>query len=158
ARVSQDTVQSSTYLFVQKETDQESDLQYFEARYMTAEVARFLSVDPVITNRMALLVPQRQHAYAYAANNPLRLTDSGALAPEEGKATSETKKDDTAGKTIETVAPLVSSGGDTAEITGVSKQLTIGTNATFYGPGTGPGGRGAFLGNPSVKTASVIGV
>lgn len=65
------------YLFNHKERDAESNLQYFEARYLTAPLARFNRVDPAAENPPdeAIADPQQLNAYAYARNNPITLTD-----------------------------------------------------------------------------------
>lgn len=65
------------YLFSQKERDAESGLQYFEARYLAATLARFNRVDPMVENPPdeAIADPQLLNAYSYARNNPLVLVD-----------------------------------------------------------------------------------
>lgn len=71
-------------LFTGKERDQETNLDYFEARYFGAAQGRFTSADPfnIITraeNRehfeTYLSQPQNWNAYVYTWNNPLRYTD-----------------------------------------------------------------------------------
>ncbi|MBI2926734.1 MAG: hypothetical protein HYY24_13640 [Verrucomicrobia bacterium] len=62
------------YAFSQKERDQESRLDYFEARYYSPVLSRFLSVDPINS-------PKARNAYAYAANNPVRYVDPSGLEP-----------------------------------------------------------------------------
>jgi RHS repeat-associated protein len=49
-------------------------LDYMHARYYSPGVGRFLSIDPAIS-ASSLRVPQRWNRYAYAMNNPIRLTD-----------------------------------------------------------------------------------
>ncbi len=66
---------SDTRRFTGKERDPESGLDYFGARYYSAPVARFTSVDPVYTWSENLADPERWNRYAYARNNPLRYTD-----------------------------------------------------------------------------------
>jgi RHS repeat-associated protein len=61
--------------FTGKERDQETGLDYFGARYYSAPLGRFTSVDPVYTWWENLLDPQRWNRYAYARNNPLRYVD-----------------------------------------------------------------------------------
>lgn len=70
-------VSPNRYLFSQKERDEETDLQYFEARYLVASLGRFNRVDPAVEDvpEAALQDPQLLHAYAYAGNNPVALQD-----------------------------------------------------------------------------------
>ncbi|MEK7794377.1 MAG: toxin TcdB middle/N-terminal domain-containing protein [Candidatus Hydrogenedentota bacterium] len=80
ARFEADAARSVTpnvYLFSQKERDAESNLQYFESRYLVASLARFNRVDPVVDNypTAAMLDPQLQNTYSYARNNPVALQD-----------------------------------------------------------------------------------
>jgi RHS repeat-associated protein len=72
------------YGFTQKETDRESGLNYFEARYHSGPLARFLSFDPMIQRldalkadelRNVLTQPAKFNPFVYALNNPLRYTD-----------------------------------------------------------------------------------
>lgn len=71
------SLESEPYKFSQKEIDEETGLQYFEARYLDGALARFLSVDPVL--RQALQrpfeEPQRLNAYSYSLNRPLIYQD-----------------------------------------------------------------------------------
>jgi RHS repeat-associated protein len=71
------------YQYTGKELDKETGLMYFEARYMDAVTGRFVSVDPlaVAPPESMLLNPQFIHAYAYAANNPVRFVDPDGLGP-----------------------------------------------------------------------------
>ena len=62
-------------LFAGQERDPETDFDYFGARYFSANVGRFTTVDPVLNVDASLLDPQRWNAYAYTRNNPLRLVD-----------------------------------------------------------------------------------
>jgi RHS repeat-associated protein len=76
------------YHFGQKERDQESGLHYFETRYLSAQLARFVTVDPKYANPEALAPaelarffsnPQEMNLYAYVNNNPLRYVDPTGL-------------------------------------------------------------------------------
>jgi len=53
----------------------DANLDYMHARYYLPYTGRFLSVDPVIDVKKALVEPQRWNRYAYVTNNPLRYTD-----------------------------------------------------------------------------------
>ena len=84
-RISHRRTSSKTepYKFTQKELDDETGLQYFEARYYHGQLARFLSVDPVLTSLtpLSLEEPQRLNAYNYSLNRPLIYGDpSGEFA------------------------------------------------------------------------------
>jgi len=48
---------------------------YFGARYYSAPVGRFTTVDPSMTIQENVLDPQRWNRYAYGRNNPLRYVD-----------------------------------------------------------------------------------
>jgi RHS repeat-associated protein len=73
------------YLFEQKELDEETGLQYFEARYLSGPLSRFVSVDPEIDPRGLGENPQLLNPYAYGANNPLTEVDpDGRIISIEG--------------------------------------------------------------------------
>ncbi|MCO6435512.1 MAG: VCBS repeat-containing protein [Phycisphaerae bacterium] len=72
------------YGFAQKEQDEESRLQYFEARCLAGAVGRFISPDPKYGSPGMLLPdelqgylsqPRKANLYAYVQNNPLNRTD-----------------------------------------------------------------------------------
>lgn len=75
--------------FVGKERDEESDLDYFGARFHYAKVGRFLSVDSVRTIDSSsgrvissfLENSQRQNTYAYSLNNPYKYVDPDGELP-----------------------------------------------------------------------------
>jgi RHS repeat-associated protein len=69
------------YGFAQKERDKETDLHYFEARFLRPSLGRFLRVDPLLeyVPPRILGVPQALNGYSYAQGNPLSWEDpSGA--------------------------------------------------------------------------------
>ena len=77
-------VLSAKYLFTGKELDQESELQYFEARYYDGVLGRFISVDPLYLGIESsensewselLTNPQLLNIYSYTINNPLNHVD-----------------------------------------------------------------------------------
>ena len=65
------------YQFAQKERDRETNLHYFEARYLASPLARFLQVDPAVVRvpEAALMDPQALQAYGYGRGNPLTYRD-----------------------------------------------------------------------------------
>lgn len=75
--------------FVGKEKDEETGLNYFGARYLSAGTGRFLAADPVRAvdantgkiNSTILQNPHRVNLYAYSLNNPLRYVDPDGQIP-----------------------------------------------------------------------------
>ena len=74
---------ASDYKFTGKERDDESGLQYFEARYLIGHVGCFASVDPLYAeverpdkNDSTL---RSSNPYAYGLHNPLRFYDPDGL-------------------------------------------------------------------------------
>ncbi|MBK1835056.1 hypothetical protein JIN78_13380 [Roseibacillus ishigakijimensis] len=65
------------YGFTQKEQDAESDLHYFEARYLCASLGRFNRVDPVdaVSEAVRICLPKTQNSYSYSRNNPVVFVD-----------------------------------------------------------------------------------
>ncbi|HVR37046.1 MAG TPA: RHS repeat-associated core domain-containing protein [Methylomirabilota bacterium] len=78
-------IPGSYYRFTQKERDAESELNYFEARYHSSTLARFLSSDPLSTLELndqaknLLNTPSRLNPYSYAINNFLNRIDPSGL-------------------------------------------------------------------------------
>ena len=75
------TAQSSDYKFTGKERDLESDLQYFEARFLGSYIPRFMSVDPLaeVLGADWLVDPQKLNP-PYTENRPVTFHDpSGNL-------------------------------------------------------------------------------
>lgn len=75
---------TTDYKFTGKERDDESDLQYFEARYLVGHIGRFASVDPLYVEvdsidkekfQRFLSNPQEMNFYVYGGNNPLKFMD-----------------------------------------------------------------------------------
>lgn len=66
------------YQFTQKERDQESGLEYFEARYLVSIPGRFAGVDALAGRPPGewLSSPNRLNPYALCYNNPLAYSDS----------------------------------------------------------------------------------
>ncbi|GBD99841.1 tRNA nuclease WapA precursor [bacterium BMS3Abin07] len=120
--------------FVGKEKDKETGLHYFGARYYSAEIGRFLAVDPVgpvdpMTGKVNgdfLANPQQLNMYAYSLNNPYRYLDpNGAWAADVHSGIGNRK-----GYGTYTWAKQV--GFSESE----AKSIAIGNNATDIGPGT----------------------
>ena len=67
------------FRFTGKELDSETALQYFGARYLDNQFARFQSVDPFLLRGAdlprVLADPQQLNSYSYARGNPLILID-----------------------------------------------------------------------------------
>ena len=64
--------------FTGKERDDESDLDYFLARYFGASLGRFTSPDPLLNSGRPWL-PQSWNRYSYSLNNPLLYTDPSGM-------------------------------------------------------------------------------
>ena len=60
--------------FTGQERDEESDLDYFLARYYSGPMGRFLSVDPLLSSGRPD-DPQTWNKYQYVGGNPLSFTD-----------------------------------------------------------------------------------
>ena len=70
----------TTQKFTGKERDQETGLDFFQARYFGSSQGRFTSPDP---GPWILLNPQSYNAYSYGLNNPLRYGDEDGLTPQD---------------------------------------------------------------------------
>lgn len=84
-------VQQEAYAFTQKETDLESHLIYFEARFLVSPVGRFSRVDPLVAAMPGswLEMPQRLSGYAYCSSNPIQRTDPSGCEEEVPAPVSE---------------------------------------------------------------------
>jgi RHS repeat-associated protein len=61
--------------FTAKERDDETGLDYFNARYYASTQGRFTSIDPVFITEDRIVDPQQLNLYGYARSNPLLYTD-----------------------------------------------------------------------------------
>ena len=61
--------------FVGYERDNESELDFAEARYYNSKHGRFTTTDPVLMSKDKKLNPQEINLYAYCKNNPLAYVD-----------------------------------------------------------------------------------
>lgn len=66
--------------FTGKERDSESGNDYFNARYMSSSMGRFLSPDPSNLS-VDWWLPQTWNRYTYGLNNPLTMVDKNGLWP-----------------------------------------------------------------------------
>jgi RHS repeat-associated protein len=69
---------TQNYKFTAKERDSESGLDTFGARYYSASMARFTSVDPK-PGSAHLAEPQSWNKYTYTRNNPLKYIDPDGM-------------------------------------------------------------------------------
>ena len=70
--------------YIGQEYDQDTGLNYLNARYYNATLARFISQDPMFWNFDSawLVDPQNQNSYSYARNNPIIGSDPSGLIVE----------------------------------------------------------------------------
>jgi RHS repeat-associated protein len=61
--------------FASKQRDDETGLDFSEARYYASTQGRFTSIDPILITEGRLIDPQQINLYNYARNNPLRFSD-----------------------------------------------------------------------------------
>ena len=61
--------------FTAKKRDNETGLDYFNARYFSAPLGRFISPDPLYIEARRLADPQQLNLYSYVRNNPLKFRD-----------------------------------------------------------------------------------
>lgn len=66
--------------YIGEEYDAETGLNYLNARYYNATLARFISQDPMFWEQQNLSDPQSLNSYSYAQNNPITLSDSTGRA------------------------------------------------------------------------------
>lgn len=75
--------------FTAAERDDETSLDYMQARYYSSRQGRFISVDPLLSSGNPAN-PKTWNRYVYALNNPLRYKDPTGLDPEDGQSTTGT--------------------------------------------------------------------
>ncbi len=61
------------------ERDNETTLDFMQARYFSSAQGRFTSYDPLFVNLKRLIDPQRLNLYSYCRNNPLKYTDKDGV-------------------------------------------------------------------------------
>jgi RHS repeat-associated protein len=83
----------TSHKFTGKERDgtilTETGLDYFGARYYSSQYGRFMGVDPLWVKADRILDPQRLNLYAYARNNPPKLTDPTGMDVNLGRCASD---------------------------------------------------------------------
>jgi len=77
-------VPSSPNKFLDQKYDEQTGLNYLNARYYNSAIGRFISQDPVslATPEKLLEDPQQLNFYSYARNNPITLSDPTGLKVE----------------------------------------------------------------------------
>jgi RHS repeat-associated protein len=70
---------STTHKFTSKERDTESNLEYFEARYNSSTLGRFMVPD---SGPLDVENPETFNRYTYALNNPIAYTDPDGRDPQ----------------------------------------------------------------------------
>lgn len=73
------TSDSTRQRFTGYEKDDESGLDFAQARYYSSFQARFTSIDPIRISKSRLYDPQRINLYSYVRNNPLIYKDTLGL-------------------------------------------------------------------------------
>src|SRR3989344_3957748 len=68
--------------------DQDTGLNYLNARYYNSNIGRFISQDPMFWSLPSELLsdPQQLNSYSYVRNNPIVGSDPSGLIPEPGEA------------------------------------------------------------------------
>jgi RHS repeat-associated protein len=74
--------------FTSKERDNETGLDYFDARYFASSQGRFTSTDPLQASARPS-TPQTWDRYSYVVNNPLNLVDPTGLADDDPQKNKE---------------------------------------------------------------------
>lgn len=80
-RMSYSQGELQNYKFAGQEKDRENNLQYFQNRYYSPVLARFMSIDPLLVGdtEKVLSDPQQLNTYSYSRNNPLTYIDPQGL-------------------------------------------------------------------------------
>jgi len=158
------------YGFGAKEQDAESDLQYFEARYLAGPESRFITPDPKFVSPAMLppdelsaflMQPQKLNPYSYVMNNPLKYSDPSGLDVNEtsvdelehGSHTIETGATCTEATLVEGAEVLehASEGAAFLKALGITAGgLSVATSATRFASHPS-----AESGNDLVKTTAI---
>lgn len=89
---SSEALSELTTRFTGKERDQETGLDFFEARYFSSAQGRFTSPDPITVTPGRVADPQQLNLYAYARNNPLKYVDPTGMIIDLSQLSEEDKK------------------------------------------------------------------
>lgn len=77
--------------FTLKERDNETGLDFFEARYYASMQGRFTSADPLLASARTW-APQSWNRYSYVLNNPLKLVDPTGMVDDDPQKKGEEQK------------------------------------------------------------------
>ena len=136
------------YKFTGKEKDEESEMYYFEARYLSGLLGRFLSVDLFYTEidglegkkiNNLLKNSQNLNLYQYVQNNAVNAIDPSGLAHIYSQSTGKLTREN------------FSSNPSNFETTGTALQI----NRTLVG--TGYSGHGEGINNPEKQDVENVG-
>jgi len=70
--------------FTEKSRDDETDLDYFNERFLSFQLQRFLSVDKLMVTFPKLIDPQQLNLYSYVRNNPIIYIDPTGMTIDIG--------------------------------------------------------------------------
>jgi RHS repeat-associated protein len=79
--------------FTSHERDDETGLDFMQARYYSSLQGRFTSVDPINVTVGRMLDPQQFNLYSYVRNNPLAYTDPTGMNPQETEEDKRKKRE-----------------------------------------------------------------
>jgi RHS repeat-associated protein len=153
------TVSGSPFTYAGREFDQKSGLYYFRARYYDPRTGRFVSEDPVF----------HVNAYAYAANDPINLSDSTGAQPavEYALLTQKTSADvnnaeciggvvsTIAGVAAAAIAEALGGGAPTSEATNAAMLSGLKANEAGCVAGSAGGAGGRSVRGAAANTGRV---
>lgn len=84
---------SNRFKFAELQHDDETGLDYAQARYYSSVQGRFTSVDPLMRSA-SVSDPQSFNRYSYVLNDPLNLTDPSGLCPKGKTCTTDENGDE----------------------------------------------------------------
>ncbi len=109
--------------YTSHEFDDVTGLNYAHARYLSAPMHSFMSVDPIIYSLTQdyLSDPQQMNSYAYARNNPVVYIDPTGLYKKE---TGEVEKGDTLSEILKIINKANSTNYTLTTLQNLNKQIT----------------------------------
>jgi RHS repeat-associated protein len=126
--------------FIGSEYDEETKLDFMQARYYASAQGRFTSVDPLMASA-ASIRPQTWNRYSYALNNPLRFVDPSGLS---ARGTTDDSQWDTGPACVAGTAGCYPRFNETVTVTASNDESIVTTNGTVATtldlPGLPPGG------------------